>query len=181
MKLNCGCGPIWLPDYVNVDISDLEELAENARRAGLAEAPPAGVIFEQRDLGQPWPWATGSVEATLASNLLEHLDSRALTQFLSEAFRVLVPGGEMTGGVPDFERIWNYYVTGADWSWVPDWQTGGPYKSKAANVLQNMAHGWGHQQIFTRAMLWERIAAFGFETNVYPCGEHGLRFVAKKP
>jgi len=105
MKLNCGCGPIWLPDYVNVDISDMATLAENARHAGLAEAPLPGVIFEQRDLGQPWPWPSESIEKILADNLLEHLDHHALTQFLSEAFRVLVPGGEMTGGVGGGEEV----------------------------------------------------------------------------
>jgi len=180
MKLNLGCGPLWMHGYLNVDRDGITELAHAARLQGLPTEPAPGVEFLQADLAQQWPWPDASVRKIIADNMLEHFDHTELTHFLAEALRVLEPGAQMVGGVPDFERIWNYYQIGAGWEWEPEWATNGPYKDRAANALQNMAHGWGHQQIFTRPMLEERLARAGFAAEVIPLGMHGLRFTATK-
>lgn len=180
MRLNLGCGPVFLPGYVNVDIEDLASIAARARVAGVPEALPVGVEFMQFDLGDPWPWADGSVEDILACELLEHLSSPTLTHVLAESRRTLQCGGQLRGGVPDYQRVWERYEAGDDWAEVPLWVIAGPYRSRAANALQNFAHGWGHQQVFTQAMLQERLEAAGFVAQVQRDEGHGLLFVATK-
>lgn len=181
LKINAGCGPLWMPGYVNCDMSTLEELAVQARFVGMPEAPGPGVEFVQCDLTvAPWPWDDGCAEKVMASNVLEHLDDQGLSVFLGEALRVLCAGGYMEGGVPDIERIVAYAVSGEDWSWEPDWALGGHYETRAYNALQNMAHGWGHRQVFTRGMLEERLTRAGFAAEVTPSGYHGLIFKATK-
>ena len=181
MKLNLGCGPVWLVGYLNVDVESLAEIAARARTVGLPDAPPLGADFLQADLSRPWPWADNSAEAIIADNLLEHLGHAALSHLLQEALRVLAPGAAMTGRVPDIDRIVAYANEQADWSWEPAWALGGPYRTAAYNALQNMAHGWGHEQVFTARMLEERLTLAGFETTVEPCETHGLRYSASKP
>jgi len=180
MRLNIGCGPVWLRGYLNVDISPLDVIAESARCAGKPDTPPAGTAFLQFDLAERWPWLDNSVEAIIANELLEHLDSPTLTHVLTEAWRVLVPGLSMTGGVPDYERVFQYYQEGSDWLWSPAWVTAGPYDTPAENALQNFAHGWGHRQVFTERMLRKRLETAGFQVVVTKGEFEGLLFQATK-
>ena len=182
MRLNICSGPVWLSGYVNTDIDTLSLLHGRCIKAGLI-MPQAGpnTTYLQADLLLPWPWADGTATEILADNCLEHFDHAGLNHLFAEALRVLAPGATMTGRVPDIERIVAYAAAKADWSWEPQWALGGPYQTTAYNALQNMAHGWGHKQVFTGPMLQERLRLAGFAAAVEPCETQGLRFTATKP
>jgi len=181
MRLNLGCGPIWLKGYINCDIDTPEEICARAVRAGLEEPRQShDTAFAQMDLLQAWPWPDGTVTEILADNFLEHLDHCGLNHLLAEARRVMATGASMSGRVPDIARIVDYARERADWSWEPTWALGGPYETTAYNALQNMAHCWGHHQVFTQGMLSERLRLAGFLADVVPVGQHALYFVATK-
>lgn len=88
LRLNLGCGPIILPDTVNVDIVPL---------------PGVDVIT---DLDQPWPWADETVSEILASHLFEHVEKPVL--FMAEAWRVLAPGGGLDIRVPYYRHVFAF-------------------------------------------------------------------------
>lgn len=182
MRLNLGCGPVWLKGYINCDIDTPQEICARAVRAGLEEPHQThDTAFTQMDLLQPWPWPDGVVTEILADNFLEHFDHYGLNHLLAESRRVMAPGAAVSGHVPDIERIVAYAVAKSGWAWEPAWALGGPYETTAYNALQNMAHCWGHHQVFTQGMLAERLRIAGFLTDVVPVGQHQLYFVATKP
>lgn len=81
MKINLGCGQTLLPDCVNVD---------------AAQLPGVDVVH---DLGvTPWPWPDNSATHVSAFHLFEHLADPV--SFMTEAHRVLVPGGKLIIVVP---------------------------------------------------------------------------------
>ena len=88
LSLNLGCGPIILPDTVNVDIVPL---------------PGVDLIA---DLDQPWPWAGETVARILASHLFEHIAEPV--RFMAEAWRVLVDGGTLDLRVPYYRHVFAF-------------------------------------------------------------------------
>jgi predicted SAM-dependent methyltransferase len=51
----------------------------------------------------PWPFEDESVEAIIASAILEHFPREEGIRFLEECYRILQPGGIMRIGVPDLD------------------------------------------------------------------------------
>lgn len=77
MKLYLGAGLKRLEGYLHVDVKGC-----------------SGIDLVH-DLDQlPWPWDNDTAEAIVAEDLVEHL-SINLIQFCDEAWRVLMPGGEL--------------------------------------------------------------------------------------
>ena len=162
--LNLGCGPVILPEYLNVDIETPEVLTEWASQAGKPAAEFDNGNFLQFDLLQPWSFVDDdSVDTIIANNFLEHFDHAGTHHILSECKRSLAPDGSVRGRVPDFRRVWEAYECDADWDWEPA-VTWGPYPQPAANALFNFCYAWGHKQIFTREMLYDRLSQFGFSS-----------------
>jgi SAM-dependent methyltransferase len=60
------------------------------------------------------PLPDRSADLVYSSHMLEHLDRREAKSFLTEARRVLVPGGIVRLVVPDLERLAREYVEGGD-------------------------------------------------------------------
>ena len=81
-KLNVGCGYNILSDWLNVD----------------AEPKPGAIYL---DGGKPWPYPSNSFAAVLAEHVIEHVPKPDGIKFLSEAFRVLEPGGYLRIVTPD--------------------------------------------------------------------------------
>jgi SAM-dependent methyltransferase len=72
-------------------------------RAALAHADELGIETVWADLDQPLPFEDDSFDVVVAAEVLEHL--RFPEQLLSEARRVLVPGGTLIGSVPNCYRL----------------------------------------------------------------------------
>ena len=81
--LNLGCGKIFHPDWVNVDL-----ISNN----------PHVVAF---DLNLGIPFAAESFDIVYHSHILEHLERPYAEHLLQECFRVLKPGGLLRVVVPD--------------------------------------------------------------------------------
>src|SRR6266513_2402566 len=85
LRLHIGCGRTHLPGWVNLDL------------AGLGADVPW-------DLRNRLPLSDQSSEAVFHEHLLEHLPLSGALSLLRECWRVLMPGGIVRVGVPDFGR-----------------------------------------------------------------------------
>jgi SAM-dependent methyltransferase len=72
-------------------------------RAALDRADELGIDTVWADLGQPLPFEVESFDVVVIAEVLEHLPFPE--QLLSEARRVLVPGGTLVGSVPNCYRL----------------------------------------------------------------------------
>jgi predicted SAM-dependent methyltransferase len=91
VMLHIGCGPIVLPNWVNIDFS-----------------PGDGTFYF--NLLNPLPLQSGSVTRIHAEHFLEHLDYDDAVHFLSECCRVLAAGASMRIIVPDAEKYMRAYA-----------------------------------------------------------------------
>jgi SAM-dependent methyltransferase len=108
LDVGCGAQPLrpLLPDgvtYIGIDI------AESEQRFGYRTSDTR--YFE----GNVWPVEDASVDVAFATETLEHVDDPP--QFLSEAFRVLRPGGRLMLTVP-FSARW-HFVPYDYWRFTP--------------------------------------------------------------
>src|SRR5882757_3118577 len=108
LDIGCGAQPLrsLLPDgitYIGIDIAESEE------RFGYRTTDTR--YFE----GRLWPVEDASVDLAFATETLEHVDDPA--QFLSEAYRVLRPGGRLILTVP-FAARW-HFVPYDYWRYTP--------------------------------------------------------------
>lgn len=104
VKLNLGCGGRPLAGYINIDMDNLDRLAERYPDAVF----PEGVEVYQYDVFN-LPFPDGSVSLVKADSLLEHLSFLEERKIFHEVKRVLAPGGCFEFSVPDFEdtvRLW---------------------------------------------------------------------------
>lgn len=92
LRLNIGCGDFPLRGWLNVDADS------NSAADQVLTVPPL-------------PWVAESVVEIFAGHFLEHLDRIDAEDFLSECWRVLVPGGTLGIVVPDMLEVARRYVT----------------------------------------------------------------------
>jgi predicted SAM-dependent methyltransferase len=94
LKLNLGCGTYIKPGWVNVDSHYPE-------------------VDLQLDLREKLPFPDGSALIVYSEHFFEHLEypDQAM-RFLGESWRVLIPGGILSIGVPDTEWPIVSYATG---------------------------------------------------------------------
>jgi len=126
-RLNLGCGPNRKEGWINIDLTDGVDL--------------------QLDLRERLPFPDDSVEVIYSEHFFEHLnypsfaDSNAVAGLelsgyqsevlflLRESYRVLVPGGLFSLGVPDAEQSIIAYANRDEqpseyprrMHWLPDW------------------------------------------------------------
>lgn len=93
MKMvNIGCGSVFHPDWINVDVS------------------PVDPRVRQLDVRRALPFSNAEVDVVYHSHLLEHLSRSEASRFLSDCLRILKPGGIMRVAVPDLEGIASAYL-----------------------------------------------------------------------
>ncbi len=156
MKLNLGCGYVYLPGWVNLD-------CDPACRPDV--------------LAQAWdlPFGAACAEQARALQLAEHLGFFKTKYFLAECWRVLVPGGRLLLETPDIEKTFRVFLAGdraareAALGWV--------YGSET--------DGMGHRYCFPRELLPGLLSEAGFaapegEEFDYGQGRPALRFSAVK-
>lgn len=86
VKLNLGSGPVPIHGMLNVDN---EPFFKPDQIVDLS-------VF-------PWPWESDTVDAVLASHVIEHIPE--WQKFFSECVRILKPGGTLRIVVPHFNDI----------------------------------------------------------------------------
>ena len=93
MKLHLGCGKIYIPGFVHIDIVDrphIDHIASIDRLTFIGD---------------------NSVDLIYNCCVLEHFKRASTTDVLKEWFRVLKPGGILRTSVPDFEALCKIYLT----------------------------------------------------------------------
>lgn len=136
-RLQIGCGPQHIrADWWNTDL----------------RAFPG--IDEALDATRPWRWED-LLDAVYAEHFLEHLDIEGALAFLVNSGRALRKGGTLRLSTPALE-----------WVWVTHLRL--PGNSDDALVSDTLAanrafHGWGHQFLWSKAMLARALSACGFE------------------
>lgn len=127
-RLNIGCGMTPTPGWMNLDNSMSIRLAAAPGwlisllgQVGLVEENQLAYISFCRKAKILWcdavkhiPYADVSIEVIYSSHMLEHLDREEASQFLLEAYRVLMRGGIIRLAVPDLGRKVGEYVDGGD-------------------------------------------------------------------
>lgn len=91
-KLNIGCGSRFSPQWENIDVYSC---SPEVRRVNL--------------LGR-FPYPDNHFDAAYSSHVLEHFTPAQARHLISEAFRVLKPGGVLRTVVPDLEATCREYL-----------------------------------------------------------------------
>jgi SAM-dependent methyltransferase len=117
IKLNLGCGDQVVDGWVNVDYALGARMAANpvlgplARRLRLFRMQWNPRI-RIHDLTRPLPWPVSSVDVCYSSHTVEHMTRDEGARLVSEAFRVLKPGGVLRVVVPDLQSVIQHYHSG---------------------------------------------------------------------
>ena len=117
-KLHIGCFDVVHDGWLNTDVTPHMAIA---RVPALARALHAGgILSDERwaahesgafrrvrylDITRPFPFRDSSVDAVLASHVLEHLTRQEAADCVREIHRVLRPGGVLRVAVPDLDEV----------------------------------------------------------------------------
>lgn len=141
MRVNAGCGTHYAEGWLNTDLRTTEETRPD-------------LIVTSDD---PFPFPDGAATHVYMGHVLEHLDWEQVPGFLTEAKRVLQPGGEILATGPDVLRTleqwkrnrqgWDLVESVLENQWLPgttDWP--------------NALHHWNCNE----ARMTDQITAAGF-------------------
>lgn len=149
LKLNCGSGVCPLPGWTNIDLD------------------PASAPDILANLGEAIPFADASVDFIHSEDFLSCLPSMAMVRrFLSEAHRVLRPGGVMRLLLPSLERLVEAYQQRPAWL-IAHWNraVGLPLDPETAGHLLNLALKLNPGFMFDRPTLDRLLHEAGFEVR----------------
>lgn len=96
LRVNIGCGSVFHPDWVNLDIV------------------PVHPSVRRWDARGPLPFEAGTVDAVYSSHVLEHLTPDDARLLLRDIKRVLKPGGVVRLVLPDLEEQARTYLAAID-------------------------------------------------------------------
>jgi predicted SAM-dependent methyltransferase len=135
-RVQVGCGPHHIrPDWWNVDILSFDG------------------IDQVMDVTQPWPWES-CLEFVYGEHFLEHLSIGDAIEFLTNAGNALVPGGKIRLSTPSLEWVLttHYRLDRLDGDKVGE-----------TFAINRAFHGWGHNFLYSKAMLNFALSNMGFE------------------
>jgi len=138
VRLNLGSGPLPIPGWTSVDIFGMG----------------ADLTWDLRH-GVPFPDA--SVDAVFLEHVLEHFRLADVLAVLDECRRVLVDGGVIRVGVPDFGRYLESYT--GDGEFVETLRPGRPTRLLA---VAEVALHHGHRSVWDAETLEEALRETGF-------------------
>ncbi len=90
--LNIGCGSLFHPEWVNIDL--------------VSNSPHVRAY----DIRKKLPYPDNIFDACYSSHVIEHLDQSEAQKLVTECFRVLRPGGIIRAIIPDLESIARNYL-----------------------------------------------------------------------
>lgn len=140
-KLHLGCGSNIIPEWTNVDLSDLKGVTK-------------------WDLTKSLPVDSSSVDYIYSEHFIEHITREQAKGLLIECSRVLRMGGVLRISTPDLRKLVNEYLSGnlMEWSelgWNPD--------TPCALMNEGMRL-WGHQYLYDAAELKQLLLDCGFDS-----------------
>lgn len=134
MKLHLGCGKIYIPGFIHIDVIDYPHIDHVSSIDKLS--------FIENN----------SVELIYNCCVLEHFKRKDVSSVLQEWYRVLKPGGILRTSVPDFEALCIIYQKNGDLN-----QIIGPLLGRQ-NYLYNI-----HYNIFDFKILTKLLSDVGFK------------------
>lgn len=149
-KLHVGCGKNHFPGWVNADIDPRADM----------------IVFLERKL----PFHDGSLSLIYSEHVLEHVAFDKGVFFLTEARRVLKPGGIIRIAMPDLDDlVAGYQENWRRFDWV-NWPEFSFVQTRAQMI--NMAfRWWGHCHLYNREELARALSLAGFVDFKFVC--HG--------
>lgn len=177
IRVNVGCGMSPTPGWTNLDNSLSVRLANHPRltRAlhGLRVLPTNSKKYAEwckehnvvYGTALNLPFETGSVDAVYSSHMLEHLDRDTGQRFLSEAKRVLRPGGVLRIAVPDLARhVTNYQTDGDADAFIGSLLMSQPIQSGWQARVRQVSVGFrDHRWMYDQNSLVSALEVAGFE------------------
>lgn len=143
LLLNVGASGHHIPGWISLDVKPDER----------------GIRL---DAAKPWPLPDECATAVRSEHMIEHLGYEDARTYLSEAFRVLEPGGVCRTVTPDLEAIARAYLEG-DPPMLEAHRGHGYDAPTWSHFVNNYIRLWGHRHIFDFAGLSELLGECGFE------------------
>ncbi|HZP79372.1 MAG TPA: methyltransferase domain-containing protein [Pseudolabrys sp.] len=149
LKLQLGCGTNILPGWINTDI----------------EPSPT---TDYLDFSKPFPFPNNTISAVFCEHTIEHLPKATGLYLISEAFRVLKPGGQFRIVTPSLEKI-------CELSLHPDTAAASKYiescrrltrdpSATIGDAINLIFYGHGHKHIYRAEELADFLVRTGFVT-----------------
>lgn len=138
--LQIGCGPNKHEKFENLDFYSFRHRHHQVTR---------------HDLRWPLPYPDHSFNGVYTEHCLEHLHPNEVFKVLSEARRVLKPGGVFRCAVPDLEKYINYYVG------KPVDPEFSMYAS-GCEAIWSLTQNWGHISVWDANMMTKKLREAGF-------------------
>lgn len=146
LHLHLGCGPNYLPGYVNID------------------ANPRRKIDLWLDVRNGLPFRDGTVDSIYSTHMLEHLYNDELATLFSDCKRVLKAGGGVRFIVPNLETAIAAYVQGKN-EWFDDYPRN---RTSLGGRFANFVFCDGqHRTAFDFGHMKELLDQAGFEGAVH--------------
>lgn len=145
-KLNVGSGTVKFEGWVNIDLERVTNITDviwdATNKFSFLEDSSCSLIYNE--------------------HFLEHLDIQDGVSFLSECYRLLMPGGILRIAMPSLEYVITKYNS-EDWK-DQDWLTWPQYQfiKTKAEMINIAFRWWGHQWLYDREELHRRLHESGF-------------------
>ena len=111
------------------------------------------------------PFKPSSVSEIYSEHFLEHLSENYALQFIEESYRVLIPGGLFSVGVPDGEVLLESYVNDLkiDDYKILDLNKYLPINPSKMQVVNLMFRSFGHQYTYDYETMEKILISVGFQ------------------
>lgn len=141
LKLNLGCGPHAMMDWINYDI----------------KTEPGSMVI-RLDLSQgQLPHRDSSVDHIFSEHFIEHITRPQCERLMRDCLRVLRPGGIIRLSTPDLRYLCARYMTRDTWSIPGIWEPKGP-----CAMMNEGMRLWDHQWLYDAEDITELLRSVGF-------------------
>jgi predicted SAM-dependent methyltransferase len=140
--LHIGCGDIYFPGWVNIDL--------NSGKADLTY-----------DIRNQLPYEENMVDFIYSEHVIEHFNREDGLRLLADFYRILKHNGVVRVATPDLDYIVFKYCF---FWWKQDWikKYGYEWIKTKAEMMNISFREWGHQYIYNNEELTRRLHETGF-------------------
>ncbi|HMO50441.1 MAG TPA: methyltransferase domain-containing protein [Kiritimatiellia bacterium] len=158
-KIHAGCGKYRVPGWLNIELMSLTEIPYGK----LIHAGDAYLL--NFDLTAGIPVADNQATHLYNSHFIEHLTLEQGRRFLSEAYRILKPGGRIRITCPALDVYVKHYQARDQEYFRRVYQAGASFPGLVTpgHILMGQMHGWGHQWIYDHESMAYELQHVGFK------------------
>jgi predicted SAM-dependent methyltransferase len=171
--INCGCGRVLPPGWLNVDLRSADDAAGNVTPADRISRLDESIHYMVHDSTQPFPIADGSFDWAYSEHFIEHVPLMGGVAWLREMHRLLRPGGIVRLSTPDLARYVDSYI-GKDPDFIPRQREKlaeiPPYDQRTIPDrpgwwLNHIFYNWDHRYIYDFDELRHAATRAGFDAD----------------